>query len=295
MLRLTLGRHRWELIAMAVMLLAVSGLAVWLAVTISRLDIQTCLAAFDHPSAHCRDVLATYQQAQSLMPALQVGAVFAPPLAGFFLGAPFVAREIEDGTAVFAWSFAGARTRWLLTRVLIVLVPLAVLSLVVGSSVDAVYAAALPQVSIDHILVDYQIRGPVVMGHAVLAFAASLFVGALVGRLLPSLLLAAALSVALIGGAMYLADTIDHRDPVVSPPPGSLLVYSLYRLPDGRVVGADALTDAEWEQQLFEAIDYGIPGDRAVLLVSRTLGIYLLVSLGLVLATAAVVERRRPY
>ncbi len=38
-------------------------------------------------------------------------------LAGVFLGAPTVAREIENGTARFAWTQAASRRRWLLTQV----------------------------------------------------------------------------------------------------------------------------------------------------------------------------------
>ena len=40
-----------------------------------------------------------------------------PVLAGLFLGAPLVAREIETGTARFAWTQGAGRARWLLASV----------------------------------------------------------------------------------------------------------------------------------------------------------------------------------
>ncbi len=49
---------------------------------------------------------------------LQIVLLGMPVLAGMFLGAPLVAREIETGTARFAWSQGTGRARWLVATVL---------------------------------------------------------------------------------------------------------------------------------------------------------------------------------
>jgi hypothetical protein len=43
--------------------------------------------------------------------------VLLPPLAGVFLGAPLVARELESGTFKLVWTQSVTRRRWLLTKV----------------------------------------------------------------------------------------------------------------------------------------------------------------------------------
>jgi len=52
-----------------------------------------------------------------------------PVLAGLFLGAPLVAREIEAGTARFAWAQGAGRSRWLLATV----VPVALILVVIAA------------------------------------------------------------------------------------------------------------------------------------------------------------------
>jgi hypothetical protein len=49
---------------------------------------------------------------------LQIVLLGMPLLAGLFLGAPLVAREIETGTARFAWSQGTGRARWLVATVM---------------------------------------------------------------------------------------------------------------------------------------------------------------------------------
>ncbi len=56
-------------------------------------------------------------------------------LAGMFLGAPLLPREIDDGTAKLAWTQAASRTRWLLAQVL----PLASLLALAALGLGAVW------------------------------------------------------------------------------------------------------------------------------------------------------------
>ena len=66
---------------------------------------------------------------------LQLVLPLMPVLAGLFLGAPLVAREIETGTARFAWAQGAGRTRWLLSSVL----PVALIVMVIAAGLGLEY------------------------------------------------------------------------------------------------------------------------------------------------------------
>lgn len=63
---------------------------------------------------------------------LEYAMPLIPALAGLFLGAPLVAREIETGTARFTWVQGAGRTRWLAATVVTVAVLLAVIAVGLG-------------------------------------------------------------------------------------------------------------------------------------------------------------------
>jgi hypothetical protein len=66
---------------------------------------------------------------QGLELILQLAAL----LAGMFLGAPLLPREIEQGTAKLAWTQAASRSRWLLAQVLPLAGLLALAALAIGA------------------------------------------------------------------------------------------------------------------------------------------------------------------
>ena len=49
---------------------------------------------------------------------VRIGLSVVPPIVGLILGVPVVAREIELRTTDLAWSLSLRRSRWLLTRLL---------------------------------------------------------------------------------------------------------------------------------------------------------------------------------
>ena len=63
---------------------------------------------------------------------LRIMLPLIPMLAGLFLGAPLVAREIETGTTRFAWAQGAGRTRWLIATVIQAVVMLAVIAIALG-------------------------------------------------------------------------------------------------------------------------------------------------------------------
>ena len=114
----TWRQHRSQLVTAAGLLVALAFAALG-----TRLPIE---AAFHHDSlAGCLppaprtgcDIIVPHFEGEwnGLVTAVRVLAVL-PVLAGLFVGAPLLAREIEQGTHRFAWTQGIARWRWLLSK-----------------------------------------------------------------------------------------------------------------------------------------------------------------------------------
>lgn len=269
--RLAFWPHRAELVAGVVLgaLASLGGVAL--------------LAAFTELSAplHCIEdrflvpvppECATTEQYLTLVNEWG-GRLFAsmailPWLVGALVGVVLVGREIEQRTATFAWSLSPDRRRWLLRRALVgavlVALLLAVPSVVASLAEQHVYPWVAPESSFN----DYGLRGHLVVARGVAAFALALLTGAVVGRQLPALLLAFA---GCVGLAIVLAVLLPFgQPPEPIPEEGSSIASQrplyAHSIPGGR------LREVELREMLF------LGG----------------VTLVLVAATAAVVERRRP-
>jgi ABC-type transport system involved in multi-copper enzyme maturation permease subunit len=104
-------------------LVVVVAFAIWLAVTGS---LQAAAWTTYNVTHHCVDVVATRNNCFALgqnyenldrLARVNLGlAVAMPGLLGLVLGAPLVAREIEQGTNRLAWTQSITRTRWLLVK-----------------------------------------------------------------------------------------------------------------------------------------------------------------------------------
>ena len=114
---------RLQRLVFLVALVVVVAFAIWLAVTGS---LQAAAWTTYNVTHHCVDVVATRnncfalgQNYQTLNHFARVNlglAVAMPALLGLVLGAPLVAREIEQGTNRLAWTQSITRTRWLLVK-----------------------------------------------------------------------------------------------------------------------------------------------------------------------------------
>lgn len=104
------------------------GLLVGLAVT-ALLTHLPIASAYDHDSlSGCLppatrtgcDIIVPHFESQfgGLVTATRIMAVL-PLLAGLFVGAPLIARELEFGTYRFAWTQGVSRRRWLLSKTLL--------------------------------------------------------------------------------------------------------------------------------------------------------------------------------
>jgi hypothetical protein len=116
--------------------------------------------------------------------------VFAPILAGIIVGAPLVAREIEQGTAPLSWALSGSRRRWLLGKVFAGILLLVPVMLAVGFAADVLQGADSPGLNTHAAFENYVSRGVIDVFWALAAFAGTFALGTILGRTLPAIILA---------------------------------------------------------------------------------------------------------
>ncbi len=155
-------------------------------------------------------------------------AIFA--LVGALIGAPLVAREVEQRTHLAAWTQSVSRRRWYITKIAVLAAALAVAGVAAGtanawlqhqlSAGDATSSRWSWFVSINLALA----------GEAALAFALGVAFGALLRRTLPAIGAAVAgFTVLLLGGRWMVQDltpAIKTTGPRFAAPPGSWVLGS---------------------------------------------------------------------
>jgi hypothetical protein len=116
---------------------------------------------------------------------LGILVVVTPGIIGVFWGAPLVSRELEAGTFRMAWTQTVTRTRWLVTRVVVVgLAGVAVTGLL--SLAVSWWAGPLDRATLDQ-FVTFDQRDIVPLGHAAFAFTLGVAAGVLIRRTLPAM------------------------------------------------------------------------------------------------------------
>ena len=245
-----------------------------------------------------------------------LGAFLTPVALGLILGIPVVAREIEGRTAGIAWTLSRSRTRWLIQRVLPLVVVVIVLAAGVGIGSEFVTRnnpfadfAANPGFA------DYTARGWLLPVRAVAVLVLAIAIGAMVPRQLPALLLAIGVTVALFVGLTVGMDAwmsaearpipFEEENSRFGPFSDGPRIFDVAYREDatGKVIsmnefynryGDVALPDGESDPPGFTQVAIGIPGSQYVPWVLRESAILgSLVVVGGGLATL-VVARRRP-
>jgi hypothetical protein len=131
----------------------------------------------------------------------RISAFLTPFALGLFLGVPVVAREIEGRTAGIAWTLSRSRSRWLIQRVLPLLVMVVVLAAAVGIGSEFVTRTnPFADLAANPGFADHTARGWMLPVRALAVLALGIAVGAMVPRQLPALLLAGAVTLALFVG-----------------------------------------------------------------------------------------------
>src|SRR5260370_39591407 len=98
----------------------------------SRSPAAAALESVDSATAFPGDPFGSIAQALLRFNLAQYGLVVLPALAGAFIGAPMVAREIENGTQHLAWTQGVTRVRWIIVKLALIIVPLVAAAAMVG-------------------------------------------------------------------------------------------------------------------------------------------------------------------
>jgi hypothetical protein len=143
-----------------------------------------CLAT---PGADCNALagpfLSRYSNLQFVVPLF----LLLPALAGLFLGAPLIAREVEQGTHRLAWTQGVTRARWLGVK-LAVLAAGTVAGAAILSWGVSWWSRPFVLASDDRFIPGiFDVRGLVPIGYALFALALGVAAGALTRRTVPAM------------------------------------------------------------------------------------------------------------
>jgi len=186
----------------------------------------TCFALKDRYPGSLQAAFASSYKFAILFSQDGLPAAFA--IIGALIGAPLVAREVEQRTQLAAWTQSVSRRRWYITKIAALTAALAVAGLAAGAA-NAWLQHQLTAgdssrwswfVSINLALA----------GEAVLAFALGVAFGALLRRTLPAIGAAVAGFVVLLLGALWIVQVLTPAAKTTGPrfaaPPGSWVLGS---------------------------------------------------------------------
>lgn len=239
----------------------------------------------------------------------QVGMALAvtlilPFFIGLIPGTSLLASEIEHRTAQLSWMLLPSRRRWLLGRLLPVLLVVLASAAVAAIAGELLVGAAVPWLDSRASFQDYGARGPVLVLRAVAFATIGLLVGALSGRQLPALVISGVLCLALL---VFLNVSRPFGEPLTPLPAselteGSLQVGLRYRAPDGALLTYEDATERGLidDVEVYDLSDpnnvvIGVPGEGLGAVELRESLLLLAISGAAIAATMVVVQRRRPY
>jgi hypothetical protein len=312
--RLGLKMQRLELLIFlaAAVLLTVASLAIAWGTSEARASFDACTLA-SGTDANCA-TSPSLNDFSAWGGFARIGAFLTPFALGLFLGVPVVAREIEGRTAGIAWTLSRSRPRWLMQRVVPLVVVVIVLAAAVGIGSEFVTRTnPFAELAANPGFADSTARGWILPVRAVAVLSLGIAVGAIVPRQLPALLLAIGFTIALFAG---LTIGIDHWMAAEAKPipieegrfgpfgDGPLIFDMAFRDDStGDVItmndfynryGDVAFPDDGQAPKGFTQVAIGIPGEEYptwVLRESALLGVLSMTSAGL---ATLVVQRRRP-
>lgn len=202
----TWRQHRGEALTALAVTVIFAGLIVLTGVQMhsafTAQGVAGCLGTTAPPS--CAGVAGSYQQQFSTYLSLYQWLNLVPLALGLFVGAPLVAREIERNTHLLAWTQGVTRTRWIVTKVLLLLG----VSAVLGVAFTLLMGWWLqPIIAIDGSALrpsEFDLAGVVPVGYFAAAFAVGSAAGALIRRTLPAMAVAIVAFLALRFGTIDL-------------------------------------------------------------------------------------------
>ena len=288
-LRLVLRQHRWTLGfgVLLALVLGVAALVSWAALAGISTPAHCIEDRFLEPiPAECvgtEDFLRTNEDiAGKVMAAMAV----LPLLTGILVGVPLVGSEIETRTATIAWSLGPSRRRWLVVRLAILGVVLAVALVLPAFAADLLAAVRPPQYDMSTAtFIDYGLRGPLVVLRGLAAFGIGVVAGLALGRVLPALLVAGVAVVLLWNGFGSLQSYGWPPEETFTPREDQYFIQT------GNVVGGIEPQGVRPDEAV--AIE-GIPGEKLGFIATREAAVLAGLTVVLLGGSVLAIDRRRP-
>jgi hypothetical protein len=328
--RLALRLQRFEVVAVIVAALVIGLSALVVRVRLDSIGVPaSCWEQWfgqgltgPVPSTQPTDACTAVVQALLSINEEEAGKVMAamailPLFIGLFLGVPIVAREIEAGTAPTVWAIVGDRRRWLVGRLIPILVILVVSLGFLAVASELLWAGRSPWQPIPN-MSDLGLHGPGIVAKGLAVFGLALLAGAIIGRTLPAVLIGVVFCFLLYAGAgiaqsaWMQAEAQKHVTASTESPevlfPGGTYFSQAWVGPDGLLIfdsqAAAALAPPgvdpyEWLSYGpaaggLEIVQIGVPGSSyPTWMLIETVGFGLIGIIGIALVFP-VVGRRRP-
>jgi hypothetical protein len=226
--RLHRGEATCSAVAAAACMAALGYSVIQLYALRSGADENGMLVAFNH------------QLSPILMMVLSPALLLLPAIAGVFIGAPLLARELEQGTYKVLLTQGLARGRWFATTLALVLLPIIVGGILIGA-LAAIWVNA--QGRLGNAWNDFDIQGPAFVAYGVFAVALGATLGVLLSRSVPAMA-ATVMGYGVVRAAVQVLLRPRFEAPVrVSAsapiPDGSWVFPATYTDASARVVSAD--------------------------------------------------------
>jgi hypothetical protein len=116
---------------------------------------------------------------------LYLAFLVLPALPGFFIGAPLLAREFEQGTDQMVWTQGITRRRWLLVKLAVLASATAVMAGIVAVAGQE-WSTSVPDNSYSQWFA-FDVQGPELVAYTLFAFALGVAAGAAIGRTVPAM------------------------------------------------------------------------------------------------------------
>jgi ABC-type transport system involved in multi-copper enzyme maturation permease subunit len=267
MAKATWLQHRGT-IATGITLVALTALVIIMAGVDPHLEYARAAAAGcfgASPGAACPDLLNTLAGYTNGLSLITITLLVIPALAGMFIGAPLLAREVESGTFRFAWTQEIGRNRWLVGK-LVLLGAASTLATAALGQLATWYASPFEsaQLASHWQAGQFATTSCTLAAWTLFALAAGAFLGLVTGRAVAAM----AATGALVGGLIVLnfmrlhdsllsvAASVTQTSPSgtglgalntfpatggIPGPPGSWLISGWYTGPGGHLLSGNAL------------------------------------------------------
>lgn len=230
----TWRQHRAELLITTIVLglltaaLMVTG--VQMADAFRSLGVGPCLDPAN-TNPNCGQIIENFRDQFGWLASASGWLNLAPLFAGFLIGAPLVAREMEQRTHLLAWTQEVSRRRWLTTK-LVCVIGGALLASAILTAVMMWWRAPLDQLNGRLAPGAFDFEGGVPLAYMLFALALAIAAGTLIRRVIPAM-------VATIAGFLAVRLPIENwARPYLYQTPVTLNVSPL---------SANGPTRADWE------------------------------------------------